>query len=122
MIEFELLQDKGVLIVEPKAALTAEDFRALAATLDPYLSENPTLEGLLIRVAAFPGWTSFSAFVAHVRFVRDHQRKISRIAFATDNPFLRIPPTIASFFAHPEFRFFSLAEREQALAWLASGA
>jgi len=32
MIEFELLQDAGVLIVAPKQALTVEDFQAISRT------------------------------------------------------------------------------------------
>ena len=47
MIEFELLRDAGVLIVAPKEALTAEDFRAISRTVDPFISENGKLTGLL---------------------------------------------------------------------------
>ncbi len=35
MIEFELLREAGVLIVTPKRALTAEDFRAISRTVNP---------------------------------------------------------------------------------------
>ena len=35
MVEFELLRDAGVLIVAPKEALTAEDFRAISARSIP---------------------------------------------------------------------------------------
>jgi hypothetical protein len=30
MLKFELLRDAGVLVVEPRDALTAEDFQAIA--------------------------------------------------------------------------------------------
>jgi hypothetical protein len=58
MIEFELLKDAGVLIVAPKAALEAEDFRAIADTVDPYIRDNGRLIGLLIEAPSFPGWDS----------------------------------------------------------------
>jgi hypothetical protein len=35
MIGFELLRDKGILIVRPSGPLAASDFRELAATVDP---------------------------------------------------------------------------------------
>ena len=53
MIEFELLRDAGVLIVAPKEALTAEDFRAISSTVDPYISENGKLSGLLLEAPSF---------------------------------------------------------------------
>ena len=60
MIEFELLRDAGVLIVASKGALTAEDFRAISGTIDPYISENGKLTGLLIEAPSFPGSVSYT--------------------------------------------------------------
>lgn len=37
MLKFKLLRDAGVLVVEPRDALTAEDFRAVAQTVDPFI-------------------------------------------------------------------------------------
>jgi hypothetical protein len=50
-----------VLIVAPKKALTAEDFRAVSRTVDPYISENGKITGLLIEAPSFPRWDSFAA-------------------------------------------------------------
>jgi hypothetical protein len=41
MIKFELLKDAVLLIVEPREALTAEDFQVISQTVDPYISEHP---------------------------------------------------------------------------------
>ena len=78
LIEFELLRDAGVLIVAPKETLTAEDFRAISSTVDPYISENGKLTGLLLEAPSFPGWDSLSTAIDHMRFVRDHHRKIEQ--------------------------------------------
>ena len=118
MIEFELLRDAGVLIVAPKGALTAEDFRAISGTVDPYIGENGKLTGLLIEAPSFPGWDSLGALIEHIRFVRDHHRKIERVAAVTDSTILTIAPKIAEHFAHPEFKVFRSGERANALAWL----
>src|SRR5215204_4567700 len=111
MMKFELLRDTGVLIVEPKEALTAEDFRAVSRTVDPFISENGKLTGLLIEAPSFPGWDSFGASIEHMRFVRDHQRKIDRVAAVTDSTILSLAPKIAEHFAHPEFKVFNGGER-----------
>jgi len=118
MLEFELLRDTGVLVVEPKEALTAEDFRVVSRTVDPYISENGKLTGLLIDAPSFPGWDSFGALTEHMRFVRDHHRNIERVAAVTDSTILSLAPKIAEHFAHPEFKVFTSGERAKALAWL----
>jgi SpoIIAA-like len=91
-IEFKLLRDAGVLIVAPKQALTAEDFRAISRTVDPYISENGKRTGLLIEARSFPGWDSWDALTEHISFVRDHHRKIERVAVVTDSTILTIAP------------------------------
>jgi hypothetical protein len=50
--------------------------------------------------------------------VRNHHRRIDRIAATTSNAFLKIAPRIAEHFAHPEICLFESAERTQPLAWL----
>ena len=118
MMEFELLRDAGVLIVAPKEALTAEDFRAVSRTVDPYISQNGKLMGLLIEAPSFPGWDSWGALTEHMRFIRDHHRKIERVAAVTDSTILTLAPKIAEHLAHPEFKVFGSGERASALAWL----
>jgi stage II sporulation SpoAA-like protein len=118
MIRFELMKDAGILVVEPRAALSADDFRAVSRAIDPYIEEHGKLSGLLVDAPSFPGWDSFGALIQHLKFVRDHHRKIDRVAIVTDNEVLKIGPRIAEHFAHPEFRVFPAAERAQALVWL----
>ena len=118
MIKFELLRDAGLLIVEPREALTAEDFHVVSQTVDSYITENGKLTGLLIDAPSFPGWESFGALVEHLKFVRNHHRKIDRVAAVTDSKILTIAPKIAQHFAHPEFKVFRSGERASALAWL----
>jgi hypothetical protein len=47
MLLFELLRDKGILVVQASAPLQARDFRSLTATVDPYITERGQLAGLL---------------------------------------------------------------------------
>jgi hypothetical protein len=122
MIEFELLKDAGVLVVKPKSALSADDFNEISRTIDPYIREKGKLTGLLIEAPSFPGWESFGALIEHLKFVYDHHRNIDRVAAVTDNAFLKIAPTIAQHFAHPEIKVFASEERAKALEWLQTGA
>jgi hypothetical protein len=118
MIKCELLKDAGVLVVEPTSTLSADDFREISHTIDPYIREKGKLTGLLIQAPAFPGWDSFGALIEHLKFVYDHHRNIDRVAAVTDTAFLKIAPLIAQHFAHPEIKVFANGERAKALEWL----
>jgi hypothetical protein len=121
MISFELLCDKGILVVRPQSTLEAGDFHQLAQAVDPYIADKGTLSGLLIDAPSFPGWESFAALIEHLKFVRDHHRKIRRVAAVTGSSFLKFAPKIAAHFARPEIKVFDSSERADALAWLESG-
>ena len=121
MITFELSEESGVLIIEPKGALSADDFRDISRVVDPYIEEKGKLAGLLIAAPSFPGWDSFGALIEHMKFVKGHHRKINRVAAVTDSKVLSIAPKIAEHFAHPEFKVFGTNERGRALVWLQTG-
>ena len=112
------VKDAGVLVLEPKSALSAEDFREISSTIDPYIREKGKLVGLLIEAPSFPGWDSFGALIDHFKFVYDHHRNINRVAAVIDSALLKIAPTVVRHFVHPEIRVFASGERAQALEWL----
>jgi len=58
MVKFELLQDAGVLLVEPKSTLSADDFREISRVIDPYIHEKGKLTGYLSKRHPFPGGTA----------------------------------------------------------------
>lgn len=118
MLEHELWRELGILIVTPKGALQAQDFERLAMEVDPYLAEAGQLRGLMIYAESFPGWADFAALVSHIRFAKDHQQRIARIAAVTDSGFLSILPKIANHFVKADVRHFAYADKQAALAWL----
>jgi len=117
----ELLRERGVLTLTPEGTLRAEDFVALADSVDPYIEQYGALNGLVIEARSFPGWEDFGALLSHMRFVRDHHRRIRRIAVVSDSKPLALAPKLASYFVSAEVRAFDLADRAAALAWLQSG-
>jgi SpoIIAA-like len=121
MLHSELLADEAVLVLAPDGPLAAADFTRVAALVDPYLERHGRLKGLMIHTRHFPGWGDFAALVAHLRFVRDHHRRIERIAAVTDSGVLTVLPRIANHFVAAEVRHFEYADRDAALRWLATG-
>ena len=118
MITFELNPAQGILIISPQDSLEADDFQRIAEQVDPYIESNGKLHGVMIDAPSFPGWKDFSALVAHLKFVRDHHRKIEKIAAVSDSAFLAFAPKIASHFVQAEIRHFPQSQSVEALDWL----
>jgi SpoIIAA-like len=115
MLEHEV-RDDGILILKPQRVLRDEDFAALAAAVDPLIERHGRLEGLLVGAPSFPGWQDFAGLISHLRFVRDHHRRIRRIAVVSDSAVLAVAPKLASHFVNAEVRTFAAADRAAALA------
>jgi hypothetical protein len=119
MLNYDLRRDDGILVLNPEGPLEAADFTTLASQVDAYLEQHGTLRGIMIRAKAFPGWKDFGALLAHLKFVREHHRRVARIAVVADGAFANIMPSIGSHFVAAEVRHFDLASEDAALAWLA---
>jgi hypothetical protein len=118
MLQFDLLRDRGVLVLSPNGSLEKADFERLCREIDPYIAENGKLTGIMVCVKSFPGWESPGAMVAHLKFVRDHHRNIGRIAAVTDSELLRIMTMISKHFVSAEARQFPADQKAAAMAWL----
>ena len=118
MIEHELLVNDKILIVTPTDVLEKGDFVTLSQLVDPFIESYGNLTGLMIFSESFPGWNSFGALISHLQFVKNHHKKIARVAAVTDGGFLSIMPSIADHFTQAEIKHFPYDEKDNALEWL----
>ncbi|HTN94752.1 MAG TPA: STAS/SEC14 domain-containing protein [Gallionella sp.] len=118
MIEHTLDTEHSILYLRPKSALAEEDFVQLAKTVDPYIEQSGDLAGLIIEAPRFPGWDSLGAMAAHIRFVRDHHKRIRKIGLVTDSAMGNVAQSLASHFVSAEIRHFSSGELEAAKQWV----
>lgn len=118
MIEHTLDAAHSILHLRPKSALGQEDFAQLAKTVDPHIEKTGNLAGLIIETPGFPGWDSLGAMVAHFRFVRDHHRRIRKIAVVTDSAMGNLAEHLASHFVAAEIRHFPAGQLEAARQWI----
>jgi hypothetical protein len=122
-LDYRLLQDRGVLVVEPRANLSAEDFDALEAAVDDWLETTGSrLQGLVVHAREFPGWENLGSTLRHVRFVRDHHRLIRRVAFASDSKLFAVAPSLADHFLEAEIERFDADALDEAIQWASGGA
>ncbi len=118
VISFEILKEEGIVILEPSGPLKQEDFQKLTREVDAYINEKGFVRGIIIHTKSFPGWEDFSAFINHVKFVKDHHRKIRRVAAVTDSKFLKIVPNIARHFVSAEIKHFRYEDMKSAKKWI----
>jgi hypothetical protein len=119
MLEFELNEDSGVLVLKPHGPLNADDFAAVAETVDAYIGSAGHLNGVMIYAKTFPGWEDFGSLMSHLKFVRDHHKHIKKLATVSDSAVLTIMPKIAAHFISADARHFDSADLYAAETWLA---
>ena len=106
MLDYSILLPEGILVLEPRTPHTHEDFNGLAMAADSYLSVHYKLLSVLIHANVFPGWAAFDGFTAHLRFVREHHKKVARMAVVTDSPLAGVLEALGKHFVAAEVRHF----------------
>jgi len=106
-----------VLVVEAKSELRAQDFDALAATVDPWVESHGGLRGLVIHAREFPGWENLGGMFRHIRFIRNHHRSIGRIALASDSTLASLAPHLTEHFVEANVQHFDHDALERAIGW-----
>ncbi len=117
MLKITSDENRQIVTVEPDGALEASDFQRLDDVVDPIIATKGGLSGLLIHAKQFPGWQSFSDFLAHTRFLRDHLTKVSKVALVTDSPAAELAQVVSRFVS-TDVRHFHYDKLDDAVAWL----
>ncbi|TSB22876.1 STAS/SEC14 domain-containing protein [Streptomyces sp. NBC_01525] len=121
-VSHRLLPDSHVLVVEVEHPLRAQDFDALALTVDTWLETHDELTGAVVHAREFPGWENVGSLLRHARFVRDHHRQVRRVALAADSRLAGLAPHLANHFVQADVRRFGYDELDDAVAWAANPA
>jgi|GEM_PF-100584 len=121
-LDFRILPDRQVVIVEPKGKLSAGDFDALEAAVDDWIdSQAGTVNGLVIHLREFPGWEDLGSAWRHMSFVRGHHQRIPRVAFASDSKLAVLAETLAQHFLEAEIQRFDWDALDDAINWASKG-
>ena len=119
MLEHRLDPEQAILYLKPIGALEEGDFAELAREVDPFLERTGgALAGIVIEAAAFPGWDSVGALIAHLRFVRDHHRQVRKVAVVTDSALGDVAEKLASHFVAAKVRHFASGASDAARRWV----
>jgi len=118
MLEHDFNAADSILVVRPKAPLEKTDFTALAAAIDPQIESTGALAGVIIDAPTFPGWDDFGALVSHLRFIREHQKHIRKVAIVTDSMAGNVAEHLASHFVSAQIKHFGAGQIGAARQWI----
>ena len=107
-----------IAILEPDGPLSESDFRSAAEKVDSLIEESGQLKGIVIRAKSFPGWDSIAALTSHLRFIKDHHKKVSRVALVTESIAAHFAEIFATHFVLAEIKIFSYRDIEKATQWI----
>ena len=118
MLTVKLNENEGIAILEPEGALSEDDLKSAAAIIYSYIETSGKLNGIVVHVKTFSGWDSFSALITHLKFIKEHHKKVSHVAFVTNSPIGTFAEHVASHFINAEIKSFSFSELENSVKWI----
>ena len=120
MLINELMIDEKILVITPDESLKTTDFERLSKEVGSHIEAKGALNGLMICSASFPGWENFKALISYIRFIKENNHLIKKVAAVTDSDFLSFLPRLASHFVQAEVKHFSYQDKDVAFDWLKS--
>jgi len=120
MIDIKLDENERVAVVQLLGKLSEEDFKLAAMTIDPYIEKAGKLHGVVLCSKDFPGWDSFSGFTKHMKFIKDHHKKVDRVAIVTDSKLANASEHIVKHFVSAEVQKFPYDQLEAAKKWVSA--
>ncbi len=118
MLSVKIDEAHGIAILEPDGALSKTDFQSAAAIIDPFIEKTGRLNGIMIHTESFPGWDSFAALFSHLTFVKDHHKKVSRVALVTNSVIGNFAEAVAGHFINAKIKVFPFQEIGKATLWI----
>jgi len=118
MLKVNLDKEKQIVILEPHGALTQKDFHSATEIIDPFIKEKGNLNGVIIYSKSFPGWDSFATLLKHLKFIQNHHKKVSCVAFVIDSMIGDLSSTIANHFVKATVKHFDYKDLNSAKEWI----
>ena len=116
MIKTETISADTLRIIAPEK-LKADDFRQIASQIDSLIQQHGKIR-LLIDACGFKGWENIAAFESHAGFVKNHHRRIERVAVIAAHDWQHWLIGAVRMFLHPEVRAYDKSRESEALRWI----
>ncbi len=118
MLNVELDEVTAIATLIPEGALSKSDFAAAAEVIDSYIDSHEKLNGIMIYARHFPGWDSFASALKHFTFVKEHHKKIAKVALVSDMALGEMAEKIVNYFVYAEVKHFAFDDLREARSWI----
>jgi hypothetical protein len=118
MLQCEVLQEKGVVILTPNVSGKGTDFEKAAKAVDACIARKGKLAGIMIRTEGYSDWQDFADLMEELRFIQRRGVPIDRLAGVSQGSLEKHLPALANAFHAREYRHFAYGDKARALAWL----
>ena len=116
-IDHKLDEDKGVLNIEITGVISSLNMEVLSHTVDSYLDRKGELNALVIHAKYFPGWENLGSMISHISFVKNHHKKIKKVALVVDGSLIKVVQKVAKQFVKAKVKHFDYDELDEANEW-----
>ena len=117
VLNYKLDETSGVLNLEVSGPITSMMMEELTHKVDAYLESKRSLNALVIHAKEFPGWEDLGSMISHISFVKNHHKKLKRVALVMDGRMLDVAQSVAQYFVSADLRHFPYSELEEANKW-----
>lgn len=118
MLKVTLDKENKIAVLVPDGALSKEDFDAAVKVIDPFIEKEGKLNGVIIYTESFPGWEDFSALSRHITFIKNHHKKIKKLAFVTNSIIGDLAENLTGHFVEAEIKDFPYDQIDTAKEWI----
>jgi pantothenate kinase len=119
-IKITLEKESKIAILKLEKSLSKDDFLYAKSIIDPFIEQNGKLNGIIIYTKDFPYWNSFSGFISHMKFIKNHHQDVKRLAFVTDSFVGEVGEHVGSHFVSAEVKNFDFDALKEAKEWIVS--
>jgi len=117
MISIDINEGQSLVTLKPAGPLSESDFARLTEQVDGYIDKHKVAPNIMIVADSFPYWDSFKAVGAHLKFVRNHHRKVKKVAIVGDGVVLSVMPSVGDLFVAAKVKHFTKGQLDEARGW-----
>lgn len=117
MINLDVTPDSNIVKAKIVGEMQAEDWDTAAPTIDQLINDYGNIN-LFLDATEFKGWDDLKAAKAHLSFVKNHHKKIDRVALVTGKNWQHWIAGAASVFVDAELKAFEDNQRNLAADWV----
>lgn len=119
MIGLQITEQNSIIHATPLGRISESDIKdTVGPQVDKMLRRYAHIKGVLIDASDFEGWEDFSAFIAHMAFIRDHHDKIGKVAIMNCHKYRDVLQYVTALVPDTKFHFYDKQQEEEAEQWL----